>query len=106
MLSGIEENVQLKDIGAHSKEGKLIAINHQPVMECALDVLTEIIQHKTVILRARGDSIPVAVAVANVVTENMMKDNSKILDIIVDSESQGTNGPLVSTIEIIITKTN
>ena len=75
-------------------------------MDCALGILTELVQHRTVILSARGDSIPVAVAVANVVTENMMKGNSKILGIVVDSESQGNNGPLVSTIEITITKTN
>ena len=105
MLSGIEENVQL-DVRTHSKDRKLIAINQRPVMECSLDILPELVQHKTVTLRAVGDSIPVAVAVANVVTENMMKGNSKILDITVDSESQGNNGPLISIIEITITKTN
>lgn len=104
-MSGIEENIQL-DKASNLKDGKLIIINQQPVMECALDILTELVQHKTVTLTAKGDSIPVAVAVANVVTENMMKGNSKILGIIVDSESQGNNGPLVSTIRITITKTN
>jgi len=106
LLSGIEENVQLNDMSSHSKDGKLIAINQQPVMECALDILTELVQHKIVILKAKGDSIPTAVAVANVITENMMKGNSKISDIVVDSESQGNHGPLVSIIEITITKTN
>jgi archaea-specific DNA-binding protein len=104
-LSGIEENVQLNDMSSHSN-GKLIAINQQPVMECALDILTELVQHKIVTLKAKGDSIPTAVAVANVITENMMKGNSKISDIVVDSESQGNHGPLVSIIEITITKTN
>jgi archaea-specific DNA-binding protein len=93
-------------MSSHSKDGKLIAINQQPVMECALDLLTELVQHKIVILKAKGDSIPTAVAVANVITENMMKGNSKISDIVVDSESQGNHGPLVSIIEITITKTN
>jgi len=93
-------------MSSHSKDGKLIEINQQPVMECALDLLTELVQHKIVILKAKGDSIPTAVAVANVITENMMKGNSKISDIVVDSESQGNHGPLVSIIEITITKTN
>ncbi|MGI0102612.1 MAG: DNA-binding protein [Nitrosotalea sp.] len=105
-MSGIEENVQLDDVLSNSKDGKLIVINQQPVMECALDILTELVKHGTVTLRAKGDSIPTAVAVANVITENMMKGNSKISDIIVDSESQGNHGPLVSIIEISITKTN
>ncbi len=104
-MSEIEENVQL-DVRSHSKDAKLIAIYQQPVMECSLDILTELVKHKIVTLRAKGDSIPVAVAVANVVTENMLKGNSRILDITVDSESQETNGPLISVIEITITKTN
>ena len=105
MLSGIEENVQL-DVKPTAQSGKLIVINQQPVMDCALDILTELVKHKTITLRAKGDSIPVAVAVANVVTENMLKGNSQILSITVDSESQGINGPLVSLIEITIRKTN
>jgi archaea-specific DNA-binding protein len=98
--------VQLNDMSSNSKDGKLIAINQQPVMECALDILTELVKHRTVTLKAKGDSIPTAVAVANVITENMMRGNSKISDIVVDSESQGNHGPLVSIIEITITKTN
>jgi archaea-specific DNA-binding protein len=105
-LSGIEENIQLNDMSSPSKDGKLIAINQQPVMECALDILTELVKHRTVTLKAKGDSIPTAVAVANVITENMMKGNSRISDIVVDSESQVNHGPLVSIIEITITKTN
>ncbi len=104
-MSGIEENVQL-GTRTRSKDGKIIVINQQPVMECALDILTELVKYRTIVLTARGESIPVAVAVANVVTENMMKGNSKILGIKVDSENQGNNGPLISTIEITITRTN
>ena len=86
-------------------DAKLVIVRQQPVMECSLDVLSDLMKHGTVILKAIGDSIPVAVAVANVVTENMLKGNSKILDILVDSESQVPSGPLVSIIEITIAKT-
>lgn len=105
-MSGIEENVQLNDMSSNLKDGKLIAINQQPIMECALDILTELVKHRIVTLKAKGDSIPTAVAVANVIAENMMKGNSEISNIVVDSESQGNHGPLVSIIEITITKTN
>lgn len=74
-------------------------------MECALDLLTELVKNKTISLTAKGDSIPTAVAIANVITENMMKGNSKILAITVDSESPDGNA-LVSIIKITITKTN
>ncbi len=104
MLSEIE--------GVHADKspysGKIVEINRQPVIECALDILTELVKHKTVILKARGESIPVAVAVANVVTENMLKGNSKILDISVDSENADGKYAyaLVSIIAITISKIN
>ena len=103
-MSGIEENVQLNH-NDPSTDGKFILINQQPVMEYALDILTDLVQHKTITLMARGDSIPTAVAIANVLTENMLKGNSVIRNIIVDSESPDGNA-LVSTIKITITKTN
>ena len=104
MLSGVEK-VQLEH--GNDAEGKLVIIHNQPIMECALDILPELVQHKLVTLKAHGDSIPTAVAVANVITENMMKGNSKIVNIDVDSESSdGKFGPLVSIIKITIAKTN
>ncbi len=104
-MSGIEENLQLNQDNC-SPVGKLVIINQQPVMQYALDTLTELVKHKTITLMAKGDSIPTAVAVANVLTENMLKGNSRILDITVDSESQDGNYALVSIIKITITKTN
>ncbi|MGI0070108.1 MAG: DNA-binding protein [Nitrosopumilaceae archaeon] len=81
-------------------------VNQQPVMEYALDILTELVQHKTITIMARGESIPTAVAIANVLTENMLKGNSKIQNIEVDSESLDGNYAMVSIIRITITKTN
>jgi len=104
LLSGIEEHVHLNN-ASRSSDGKLIMINQQPVMEYALDILTEIVRHKTITLMARGDSIPTAVAIANVLTENMLKGNSTIQNIEVDSDSPDGNA-LVSIIKITITKTN
>lgn len=89
-------------------EGKIITIHQQDVVPCALDLLTDLVQSKTITLVAKGQSIPTAVAVANIVTENMMKGNSKIVDIVVDSEETHDNSgpPMVSIIKITITKTN
>ena len=106
MLSRIEANVQLNHNGLSSETGKVIIINQQPVMECALDILTDLVKHKTVTIRAKGDAIPTAVAVANVITENMLKGNSKVANIEVDSESIDRNYTLISTIKIVIAKTN
>jgi DNA-binding protein len=106
LLSGIEK-VHLND-NLVDPEGKLVTIYQQDVVPCALNLLTDLVRYKTVTLTARGQSIPTAVAVANIITENMMKGNSKILEIIVDSEETNEkSGPtLVSTIKIVLTKTN
>ena len=66
MLNGIEK-IQLNNNGTNS-ESKIVAIYQQDIVPCALDILTDLIGHKTVTLVARGQSIPTAVAVANIVT--------------------------------------
>jgi len=108
LLSEIKEETQLIDKPSFSNEGKVMVIREEPVMECALDVLMDLGNSGQVILVAKGNAIPTAVAVANIVTENMMKGNSKIVDISVDSENgSGKYGmTLISTIKIIIAKTN
>ncbi len=60
-------------------------IKDESVMASALEVLTELSSNKQVTLLAKGDLIPNAVAVANIVTENMLKGNSSIKDIKLDS---------------------
>ena len=99
-MSGVEK-VQLDG----NPDGKTVTIYQQDIVPCALDLLTDLVKYKTVTLFARGQAIPTAVAVANIVTENMMKGNAKIVDITVDSEEE-SNRPLVSLIRITVAKTN
>ena len=108
LLSEIKKEETQLASNSLSNDGKVLIIREEPVMECALDVLTDLGNSGQVVLLAKGNAIPTAVAVANIVTENMMKGNSKIIDISVDSENgSGKYGmTLVSTIKIIISKTN
>ena len=76
----------------------------EPIMKSALDVLTEISTNKKIILEAKGELIPNAVAVANIVTENMLKGNSKIEDIKLDSVISEEDGQMISNIEIVLIK--
>jgi len=109
MLSILSEtegiSTQLVENALPSVENVMI-IQQQPVMESAIDVLTNVGKFGRVVLKARGDSIPFAVAVANIVTKNLMKGNSEIAEITVDSEnnSEKFGMTLVSTIQIIIAK--
>ena len=81
-----------------------IEIGNYPVMESALDVMTVLGKNKKVYLHSRGNSIPNAVAVANIITEKMMKDNSKVEKITLDTVAAAGIGDMTSTIEIILIK--
>ena len=79
-------------------------VKNESVMTSSLDVLTTLSSNKRVVLMAKGDLIPNAVAVANIVTENMLKGNSKIQDIKLDSVISEEDGQMVSNIIIVLIK--
>ena len=79
-------------------------IKDESVMKSALDVLTEISSNKKVVLKAKGYLIPNAVAVANIITDNMLKGNSSIQDIKLDSIISEEDGQMTSSIEITVIK--
>ena len=79
-------------------------IKNESVMKGAVDVITEISSNNRIVLKADGDLIPNAVAVANIVTENMLKGNSSIQDIKLDSVISEEDGQMTSNIQITILK--
>ena len=79
-------------------------VKDESVMTGALDVLTALDASKRVVLLAKGNLIPNAVAIANIVTENMLKGNSKIEDIKLDSVISEEDGQMISNIEIVVIK--
>ena len=87
-----------------TSEQAIIKIGNYPVMESAVEVLAILGNKKKVILQSRGNSIPNAVAVANIITEKMLKGNSKIQKINLDTVSAAGIGDMTSTIEIILIK--
>lgn len=87
-----------------SPENSVIIIYDDPAMQSALDAITILGKLGRITIRASGNSIPKAVAVANIITENIMKGNSKIQKISVDSEPIQELGRSRSNIEIILRK--
>ena len=81
-----------------------IKIGNYPVMESAIEVLSILGKKKKVVLQSRGNSIPNAVAVANIITEKMLKGNSKVQKINLDTVAAAGIGDMTSTIEIILIK--
>ena len=82
----------------------IIDIYDEPVMQTAINVLPIIGKHSEVTLRARGNSISKAVTVALIITDSILKGNSKIHKITVGSEPIKELGEIHSTIEIILKK--
>jgi len=78
-------------------------VRNEPVMQAALDVFTLINRHNMGVLMARGNSIPSAVAIANIIVEKMMNRTSTIKHIKLDSQIE-MGKRMLSTIEIMIVK--
>jgi len=87
-----------------SNDFTVFTVEKKPVMLEVVDVLTMLSKSKKAILRAKGDSIPNAVAIANIITEQMLKGNSKIDKISVDTDGVVGIGKMLSTIEIVLMK--
>jgi DNA-binding protein len=80
-------------------------VRNTPIMQAALDVFTMINKHKKGILLAKGNSIPNAVAIANIIVEKMLHGDCTVEHIALDSENSNVFGKrMLSTIEISIVK--
>ena len=81
-----------------------INIGNDPVMLTAIDVVSKLMIQDKISLKARGNSIPSAVAVANIITEKMLVGSTKIEKINLDTVAEAGIGDMTSTVEIIIKK--
>ena len=95
--------MELQEVKRSENENSYF-IKDESVMASALEVLTQLSSNKRIVLLAKGDLIPNAVAVANIVTENMLKGNSSINDIKLDSIISEEDGQMTSNIEIVLIK--
>ena len=88
----------------NNKDDDSFFIKDESVMITALDVLSKISSKNRIVLIAEGHLIPNAVAVANIVTEDMLKGNSSIQDIKLDSVISNDSGQMTSNIQITLLK--
>jgi DNA-binding protein len=79
-------------------------IGNDPVMIMAVDVVSKLMIQNKITLRARGNSIPNAVAVTNIITDKMLVGSTKVEKIKLDTLEEAGIGNMISTIEIIIKK--
>ena len=104
MLREEERKDVSMDISQDDGNDFVFYVGNEPVMQIAVDLIPKIGKGEKLILKAKGHSIPNAVAVANILTEKMLKGTSKIQKILVDRETLEGMGRMLSTIEIIISK--
>ena len=71
----------------------------------AVEAMAKISKHGKTMLVARGNAIPNAVGVANIVTKMLMKGKAKIEAVKVDSIEPEGMGRMISTIEITLART-
>ena len=88
---------------ADSQEA-VFTIRDEPVMNNALEVVLQLNKTNKIILSAKGNSIPNAVAIANIITEKILDGKTIIQKIIVDSEIPNNMGRMISSIKIILIK--
>ncbi|ABK76939.1 conserved hypothetical protein [Cenarchaeum symbiosum A] len=86
------------------KQGGIFKVEDDPVMRVAIDVLERLGSLGRITLKASGENIPNAVAIANIITDKMMKGTSSVEKIHVDSENIMVMGQILSTIEITLAK--
>jgi len=77
-------------------------ITNEPVMISAMNVLQVLNKIGKITIIGKGESCPATVSVANIITQNILKDTTKTEKISVNSEISD-DGRLISTLEIIIT---
>ena len=80
-------------------------VGDDPVINTALELVNIIRNTGKITIKGKGERCPNAVSIANIITENMLKDNSKTQRITIDSDMT-YDGQLISTIEIVIIKIN
>ena len=104
LLEGIDKQDLSSTTEDPQVDDSVFTVNSQSVMMDAVNVLSILGKSNKAILRAKGNSIPNAVAVANIIVEKMLKGNSKIQKITVDSEIPSGVGKMLSIIEIVLQK--
>ncbi len=101
----MEETKQNPETAKQTDQPHVFYVRNEPIMPAALDVFMLINKHGRGLLKAKGNTIPSAVAIANIIVEKMLHNVASIERITLDSENTDAFGKrMLSTIEISIIK--
>lgn len=102
MLMGTASN-NMSNVSQNSQQNTFY-VKDEPVMRIVIDVIEKLGKFGSVIIKAKGELIPNAVSISNILTEKMMRGSSRVEKITLDSEIPQQLGRMISTIEIILVK--
>jgi len=97
------EGIQNPDQVSPKNEPYVYYVRDEPLMQAALYVFTLINKHGKSILLAKGNSIPSAVAIANIIVEKMLNRVCTVEHITLDSENI-YGKKMLSSIEILLVR--
>ena len=79
-------------------------VEDDPIMQSATDALFLLTKLGKISIKAKGLDIPNAVSIANIISDNFLKNKSKVDKINLDSKISNKDGRMISNIEIILLK--
>ena len=94
----------MEEINEPQGQEQTMNIGNDPVMLTAVDVVSKLMNQNEISLKAKGNSIPNVVAVANIITEKMLVGSTKIEKINLDTVEEAGIGNMTSTAQIFIKK--
>lgn len=80
----------------------IFEIGQDPNLVKALELAYPLTKNGEITLKAKGEFIPNAITVANILTKRILKDRCKVHKVTVDSEPIVSMGSFNSVIEIIL----
>src|SRR5574338_693985 len=102
-MISMEETETHQETAKQADQSHVFYVRNEPIMQAALDVFTLINKHGKGLLKAKGNTIPSAVAIANIIVEKMLHNSVRIERITLDRENSDELGQrMLSTKEITI----
>ncbi|MDR4510415.1 MAG: DNA-binding protein [Nitrososphaeraceae archaeon] len=101
-MSTYKENMEIK-----RKYNNEVFIGKKPLMTYVTATLVQLANEETVVIKARGKSIPMAVDVAQIIVKRMNALGYRVASVKLDSEtvkSQDERTRNVSTIEVAVSR--
>jgi len=102
----ISENLASNSLQKQILTETIFEIGSEPNLVKALELVYPLSKNGEITLKAKGEFIPNAITVANILTQRVLKNKCMVSKVTVDSEPIVSMGSFNSIIEIILKSSN